>query len=435
MRSHNLARALLRCAARNSSSTNTTITSISTRVAPRATGVRAGATASLRGFSSTSVDLKKKAKKDAFAAAEQNDDEFDLDQDDDDLFGGVTSSPATSSSTTSSSSASSSVASRVDFAKALEEYRAALEWEVLDRGQFPSQSRWRQLAGHASNQAELEQVLELAKLYRDRIGSLGVESGKRFASRASRIGLPEVAVNAFMDTYRFGLEYDAESLYFVQRKLARKLESGNRDKILASAELPGAPVQETDLFGMVASDAGGEAEAAAAGQSDGKAEAIGSEHELDMALARAQLTIIDRMALIASLAPKDTLLLSYVTRAYIETFKLTDPASESNPLLKGIYERTKALTTLVTSAAQSALATNAKLEAMPLKRTIHLAENLKATLSYVAVSGRTTFNDPVTAKPLDPVRTLYRFMDKSGPQRSDMLVSHIEPLLQTHSSA
>ncbi len=37
-------------------------------------------------------------------------------------------------------------------------------------------------------------------------------------------------------------------------------------------------------------------------EGDGKAEAIAKKHELDMPLARAQLSIIDRMALLATLS-------------------------------------------------------------------------------------------------------------------------------------
>lgn len=448
MRSHNLSRAVLRSAIITRNATSST-----SRAVPRLlhTTVAPNATASLRAFSSSSVSLKKKNKKNAFAAveddlpAEQQDaDEFAI-EDDDDLFGGISDTTNTTSTSTSSSSGNSAM-SRVDFARHLESYRSNLEWESIDRGQPPSLSRWRYLAGHASTQSELTEVLELAKLYRDRVGSLGVESGKRFASRAAAMGLPEVALNAFLDRYAYGLEYDVESLYYVQSALMRKLKRGNREEILESAEMKGVPVQGEDLLGVVPPAEGaaeGEREAEADG---GKAEAIEAKHKLDMPLARAQLSIIDRMSLLASLSssspttPLDPILLSYIPHAYIETFQLvSDPTAFTNPLLTNVFNRTDALISLLTLNAQRSLSSPSSLVGdagvLANKRSTHLGKNLVSTLSYVAVRGGSKFTDPVKGKQLDPVRTLYRFMDKVGPQKSNDLVRKVEPLFQSSATA
>ncbi len=396
------------------------------------------------------MSLKKKSKKSAFAAVEDdlpieqdNADEFAI-EDDDDLFGGVSDTTTTNTSSSSSSSTSGGM-SRVEFARAIEAYRSSLEWESIDRGQPPSLSRWRNLAGHASTQSELAEVLELAKLYRDRVGSLGVESGRRFASRAAALGLPEVALNAFLDRYAYGLEYDVESLYYVQRGLMRKLKRGNKEEILQSAEMEGVPVQGEDLLGVVPAAEAAEGESAAEGEA-GKAEAIQEKHELDMPLARAQLSIIDRMSLLASLSssspttPLDPILLSYLPHAYIETFHLvSDPTASTNPLLANIFNRTDALISLLTLNAQRSLSSPSSLVGdagvLANKRTTHLGKNLVSTLSYVAVRGGSKFTDPVEGKPLDPVRTLYRFMDKVGPQKSNDLVRKVEPLFQSRATA
>ncbi len=214
MRSHNFARTVLRTAARHASVSQprtvarTAPLSLSQSIEPL---TRLASASSLRPFSSTSSVLKKKSKKNAFAAVEEDLDESHEDEafevDDDDLFGGV--SDTTASPSSSSSPASSM--SRVDFAQALETYRASLSWDSIDRGQFPSLRTWRRLASQAMTQDELVELLELAKTYRDRVGSLGTESGLRFALRASHRRLPELAVNAFSDRYRYGLEYDLQS--------------------------------------------------------------------------------------------------------------------------------------------------------------------------------------------------------------------------------
>lgn len=330
--------------------------------------------------------------------------------------------------------------SRAEFAKTLEDYQASLSWESIDRGQFPSLSRFRNLAAHVSNQSELESVLELASMYRDRVGSLGIESGKVFAARAGRIGLPEIALNAFLDRYKYGLEFDQEALYYVQKRLARKLARGNREQILQSVELPGLPVQEVDMLGMVApaAEAGAEAEAVegeSGSEEGGKAEAIQAKHELDMPLARAQLSIIDRMCTLATLTPTpNPFLLSYITHAYITTFKLNHPNSTTNPLLTSIYTRTDNLISLLTISAQQVLSSTPTSAAeLNLKKSVHLGKNLTSTLGYVAVRGQAKFKDPTDSnKQLDPVRTLYRFMDALGPQRSNVLLRQVEPLLQRY---
>ncbi|SPO24861.1 uncharacterized protein UTRI_01363_B [Ustilago trichophora] len=426
MRSQNLARALLRSAVRNGSTANTRIAiprSIALAVAPTSSS-------SVRSFAASSISLKKKNKKDAFAAASEefNDEEFAIEEEDD-LFGGV------SSTSTASSTSSTPAMSRAEFAKTLEDYQASLSWESIDRGQFPSLSRFRNLAAHASNQTELESVLELASMYRDRVGSLGVQSGKVFAARAGRIGLPEIALNAFLDRYKYGLEFDQEALYYVQKRLARKLARGNREQILESVDLPGLPVQEVDMLGMVAPAA--EAAEGETGAEEGKAEAIQAKHELDMPLARAQLSIIDRMCTLATLTPTpNPFLLSYITHAYITTFKLNHPNSTTNPLLSSIYTRTDNLISLLTISAQQVLSsTPSSISAaeLNLKKTVHLGKNLTSTLGYVAVRGQGNFKDPTDGnKQLDPVRTLYRFMDALGPQRSNVLLRQVEPLLQRY---
>ncbi|CDU24578.1 uncharacterized protein SPSC_04079 [Sporisorium scitamineum] len=460
MRSHNFARAVLRSAARSDASSQQQIArSASLNLFPqraafqnglRSAVVTAGSS-TLRTFSSSSVGLKKKSKKNAFAAVEDDmlseeqhqDDDF-AQEEDDDLFGGVSDvSNAASGSSTGTTTASMS---RVEFTKALEDYRASLEWESIDRGQFPSLSRWRNLAGHASDKEEFEALLELAKMYRDRVGSLGVESGSRFASRASKKRLPEVALNAFLDRYAYGLEYDLESLLVVQEGLARKLGRRNRDEILASAEIEGAPVQESDLLGVVPSENGANEKGA---EEDGKAQAIKPRHELDMPLARAQLSIIDRMSILASLSSTlssssassptsqlDPFLISYLTQAYIRTFRLVSDRrrTATNPLTQ-ILARTDKLVSLLTLSAQRILSSPSTASAVsPAQRSAILGRNLSTTLSYVAIRGQDKFKDPLSGQKLDPVRTLYRFMDRVDREKSNALVRKVEPLLQTYSS-
>lgn len=445
MRSHNFARSVLRCAARNSGASPL---SIAARHAPLhsptrhtviesslRTDVALSFNSALRTFSSSCVSLKKKSKKNAFAAAE--DDSFeqeDLQDEDDDLFGGI-SDMSTSASTTSSSSATMS---RVEFAKALQDYRAELEWDSIDKGRFPSLHRWRFLADHANDKAELEELLDLAKLYRDRVGSLGVESGSRFATRASSKRVPEVALNAFLDRYIHGLEYDLESLMAVQDGLVRKLGRRNREEILNSAEIEGSPVQATDLLGVQTATETETSEGAEEGQ--GKAETIAKHHELDMPLARAQLSIIDRMCLLVSLSSNlsatsqpDPLLLSYVTRAYIQTFHLAQRRKNlaTNPLLKNIFTRTDALVSLLTASAQRSISSHASQNVTQAQRSVVLRRNLSTTLSYVAIRGQARFKDG-KGKTLDPVRTLYRLMESVDRQQSSALVRKVEPLLQSY---
>ncbi|TKY85094.1 hypothetical protein EX895_006174 [Sporisorium graminicola] len=461
MRSHNFARTVLRSAARNNVSSQPQIArSASLNLLPQRVAVHTAVastfttscSSSPRAFSSSSVDLKKKSKKNAFAAVEddmiseqrEQNDEF-AQEDDEDLFGGVADvSSAPSGSSTGTTTASMS---RVEFAKALEDYRASLDWESIDRGQFPSLSRWRNLAGHAIDKQEFEALLEVAKMYRDRVGSLGVESGARFASRASKKRLPELALNAFLDRYAYGLEYDLESLLVVQEGLVRKLGRGQREEILASAEIEGAPVQESDLLGVVPSDSGASEEGA---EADGKAQAIEARHELDMPLARAQLSIIDRMSILTSLsatlsstpAPSptsqlDPFLVSYLTRAYIQTFRLVADRrrTATNPLLTQILARTDKLVSLLTLSAQQSLSSPPAASAVsPAQRSAILGRNLSATLSYVAIRGQDKFKDPLSGEKLDPVRTLYRFMDRVDREKSNTLVRKVEPLLQTYSS-
>ncbi|KAJ1038990.1 hypothetical protein NDA10_000539 [Ustilago hordei] len=299
MRSPNFARAVLRTAARNS--TTTTQHVLLRQLTPSLVFPSCTTSSSIplvRLFSSTPISLKKKNRKNAFAAAE---DEFlpEIEEaiEDDDLFGSVSSS---SSPSTTSTTTPTSAMSKEEFARELESFSAALEWTSLDRGQFPSLHKWRYLAGHASSLSELDSILSLAKLYRDRVGALGLKSGSRFASRACAIGFPEVALNAFLNRYAVGLEYDQESLYLVQKRLAEKLNRSDREVLLRSAEIEGAPVQEGDLFRVLASEGVSEGEKDGG---DGKAEAISTRHELDMPLARAQLSLIDRMSILATLSP------------------------------------------------------------------------------------------------------------------------------------
>ncbi|GAC97268.1 hypothetical protein PHSY_004853 [Pseudozyma hubeiensis SY62] len=437
MRSHNFARTMLRCAGRNIvASQSSTPLRVSAQTFRSGLSYQTPAISAPRAFSSSSVSQKKKAKKNVI----EEEDAFEEQQndDDDDLFGGVSStSPASSSSSTS---AVASSISRADFALALSEYRASLEWEMLDRGQFPSLVKWRFLASNADTPAEFAELLDLASIYRDRVGSLGVESGWRLAFRASSKRLPEVALNAFLDRYRFGLEYDMESLMVVQEGLVRKLGRRNREEILQSAEVEGCPVQEVDLLGVIG---GGEGEG-----EEGKAEAIAEHHELDMPLARAQLSIIDRMCLLASLSTNlsatasiDPVLLSYVTRAYIQTFHLDQSRSKSrsNPLLTNIFTRTDNLVSLLTSSAQRSISSSSTPSQSGAKhisqsqRSAALRRNLRSTLSYVAVRGQGGFKD-AHGKGLDPVRTLYRLMETVDRSQSGLLVRKVEPLLQSYQS-
>lgn len=470
MRSNSLARAVLRSAARNVPAAQRTVPrqlhAVFSSVAPAAS-----APLSVRSFSSSGVDLKKKTKKNALAAAtddelafsEQGSQEAEFGmEEDDDLFGGISDSDSAVTATTSSSTSIQGASSmtRAEFAQTVESYHRSLEWEAIDRGLFPSLHKWRNLAGHACTQSELEQVLELAKLYRDRVGSLGVESGWVFAGRASNVGLPEMALNAFLDRYTFGLEYDMECLYLVQNGFSRKLNRRNRDEIVASAQLPGAPVQQEELLAI-------EPETSENGDVEGKQGEEGQrsrgnevKHRMDLPFARAQLSLIDRMALVVTLSinftpsstastspigsAHDPILLSYITRAYISTFKLASKSALSNPLLAKLLTRTDALISLLTLSAQRVLFTPTAPSkrtppptnptALPPKRSAHLRTNLTTTLTYVAARGNANFKDPLDATPLDPVRSLYRYMDKVAPQDSIVLIRKIEPLLQRYST-
>ncbi|SNX82390.1 uncharacterized protein MEPE_01096 [Melanopsichium pennsylvanicum] len=471
MRSQNLAKALLRNTLRASSN-----------AAPRMASVIVHPTSSVmtfvncvnsaRTFSTSGVSLKKKNKKDPFAAAsstfEQEHDhteEFAI-ENDDDLFGGMSD---TTETLAASSSTSTSAMSRVEFAVALEAYRASLSWECIDRGRFPPLSRWRYLASHADTQSELEQVLELAKLYRDRVGSLGVNSGREFASRARWVKLPEIALNAFLDRYTYGLEFDQEALYLVMSGLMRKINRRDREEILASAELPGAPVQESDLLGMVVNEAAEsavtqEGEDVAEKSGVGKAEVISKRHELDMPLARAKLSIIDRMSLLLTLSTSNPnpILLSYLPYAYITTFHLvSNRHARSNPLLTKIHQRLDNLISLLTISAQNYLVSNSTPTStttltttitnrstsknnaieVPLltQRSMELAQRLTCTLWYVAKRGQTGFVDihrkGNIGKNLDVVKTLYRLMDTvdgaTDKRASASLVMKVEPKLQS----
>lgn len=411
---------------------------------------------SLRTFSCSSTSLKKKQKKNAFAAAEEeqheDDDDFAM-EDDDDLFGGVSSSTSAPVSSSATPSSSTPAMSRADFAQALSSFRQSLEWESLDMGRFPPLSQFRTLASHASTQSELLELLELAKTYRDRIGSLGRESGAKFAGKASAIGYPEVALNAFLDRYTYGMEYDLESLLVVQAGLARKVGWSSKDlreELLKTVDLVGAPVQETDPFGILHESAPAETQEEEKGkgeEAEGKAEAIATKHELDMPLVRAQLSLIDRMCLVASLVPSlslpsspspsthDPLLLSYIPYSLIHAFHLTSRKSTSNPLLTNIFARTDDMVSLLTTSAQEVLShpPTQSSKSAKVDRSAQLDRNLVNILEYVAKRGSDKFKDAKTQKQLDPVRTLYRYMDRVAPERSNALVRKIEPLLQTYS--
>ncbi|CCF54760.1 hypothetical protein NDA11_003372 [Ustilago hordei] len=429
MRSPNFARAVLRTAARNS--TTTTQHVLLRQLTPSLVFPSCTTSSSIplvRLFSSTPISLKKKNRKNAFAAAE---DEFlpEIEEaiEDDDLFGSVSSS---SSPSTTSTTTPTSAMSKEEFARELESFSAALEWTSLDRGQFPSLHKWRYLAGHASSLSELDSILSLAKLYRDRVGALGLKSGSRFASRACAIGFPEVALNAFLNRYAVGLEYDQESLYLVQKRLAEKLNRSDREVLLRSAEIEGAPVQEGDLFRVLASEGVSEGEKDGG---DGKAEAISTRHELDMPLARAQLSLIDRMSILATLSPTDPVLLSFIPTAYITTFHLTESKSVSNPLLPDIYTRTDALVSLLTSTAQTSISGSKKVEKLSSQRAARLGHILKTVLTYVAFRGQAKFKNAVDRKQLDPVKTLYTFMDRvGGKSEGKKLARKVEPLLQDY---
>ncbi|GAK62909.1 uncharacterized protein PAN0_002c1111 [Moesziomyces antarcticus] len=436
MRSHTLARAVLRAAARGPASRALVRPALPTAAAAAATP--ASQWASAQAFSSSSRSLKKKAKKSLVVeedfAAEEESDEFAIE--DDDLFGSVA-----DAGTSASATPAAAETSRVEMVKALEDYRTSLEWDVLDAGRFPSLSRFRALAGRMGTREELEQMLDIAKLYRDRVGSLGVECGRALAARAARIQLPELALNSFLDRYTYGLEYDMESLYLLQTALTKKLNRNDRAELLESAELPGAPTHETDLFGVVPS----ETAAAAAEGEEGKAEAISRKHELDMPLARAQISVIDRMTMLTTLAQTlrpnsgtyDALLLSHLPHAYITTFRLTSNRNApTNPLLKNVFAQTDALISMLTSAAHDAL-THPTQEAYLMgnetlvhARSVRLYHNLAAALSYVAMRG----TDTAKRTHKDPVKTLYTYMDHLAPNQANTLIRKIEPLLQTYES-
>ncbi|PWZ01074.1 hypothetical protein BCV70DRAFT_199434 [Testicularia cyperi] len=470
MRSQQLARAALRAASGSRAGLRSAAIDVTVPSALRAPlkqrnsvaiASPAFSSATTRPFSTSSPMLKKKNKKNASLVDEDfeavADEDGELGIEDDDLFGGVSSADApTASSSASSSSRAGGVASRVDYAKSVEDFRRSLEWDEIDASRFPSLHKWRALAGRASTQDELTELLELAKIYRDRVGSLGTKSGERFASRASALGFPEIALNAFLDRYNYGLEYNVEALYLVQHGLAKKLRRNNKEELLASAEIEGAPVQETDLFGVVPPETAPAQESAEEPQEqqegDGKAEAISERHQLDMQLARAQLAIIDRMALAASLAPTldntashDPILLSYITSAYVSTFNLGTKLSFTNPLLTNVYARTNELIALLTATTESSLS-HGRISALasphddesnhllPKNRAADLTSSFATILSYVArhSGAKDLFRHPKTNRTLDPVRTLYRYMDHVGPSQSNKLVRRVEPLLQSY---
>ncbi|EST06379.1 hypothetical protein PSEUBRA_004273 [Kalmanozyma brasiliensis GHG001] len=435
MRSHNFARAVLRVAARNGSVSQSPIARSTSLNVLRHTSLSyppciATSVAAARAFSTTRIDLKKKVKKNAFAAIEDDTDALDDDAfavEEDDLFGSVSDSTSTSAtSSTSSSSSSNSQMSRVEFTSALEQFTASLSYDLLDRGHFPALRTWRRLALQASTAEDFESLLEAAKLYRERVGSLGSESALRFAAQAVKLRLPELAVVAFGDRYTYGLEYDLGALWVVQSGLARKLGRG-REEVLASAQMDGAPVVEVDLLGVLAESTPVEA-------GEGKAEGIKRKHELDMPLARAQLSIIDRMTLLTSLSTTlagktpDTVLLTYLIRAYVDTFHLTTRRSATNPLLMKVLERSDGLIGLLTRVADGS-----KVSA-EAPRGVHLAEslqrNLVSVLGYVAARGQDGFKKDG----LDPVKTLYGFMDRVDREASSKLVWRVEPLLQSQGS-
>ncbi|KAN0061547.1 hypothetical protein ACQY0O_006394 [Thecaphora frezii] len=392
-----------------------------------------------RAFSTSASVCKKKSK----SAIAQDNAEFlagDADflaAEEDDLFGGTSSEQSVSGASSSSSSSAATrgvrVAAGPEFDHAVVAWEASLSWESIDLGQPPSLHKWRELAGRASTKEDFAALLRLAQLYRDRVGSLGLKSGARLASRAAAVGYPELGLNAFLDRYKYGLEADLQSLYLLQRSLRQKALCASREDVLESQTLDGAPVQQIDMLSPLNPDAPD----AAAAENNGEVE------EFDAELARARLSIIDRMALLVLLSPPlnqgvmDPVLLSFLPATYVRAFKLWRTDVASQPHFERIVRKTDDLVALLTSSAYTALqkgiVANYYEPNHPNSdaRRGHgvLVDNLTATLSYVARKGDA--HAKLTGHlNLDPVMTLYRYIETYGAKPATSVVQKIEPLLQ-----
>lgn len=466
MRPQQVARAAWRAASSSGSRNRLLASSEACLPTPTVRSSFASASASTvlpRSFGTSSSALKKKQKK--VVVADEFDEEFDDAEDDDGMISGddgaslddpiVAEEPGSSSAEASAEKAVrkpsvySQTGVREVFANKAGDWRDLLEWKLLDIGKKPPLTSWRHLAGAAKSQREFDVVLELARLYRDRVGSLGSESGERLASRAASVNRPEIALNALMDRYINGLEYTLESLYLILKSMSEKLSRGQPHALLRSATQPGAPAHRVDLFGPVSSaPADAKAETPEGGENAEAAKAEPTKQEQALQLARAKMTLIDRMSMTASLTPPltatrshDPVLLAFIPAALINAFSLKKPASPDSPSLDGVKARTNELIALLISVIDQSLADKVP-SAFVLKGALFsknraelLRYQLAGTLRYVALQDKSVeFRHPVSGTVLDPVHSVYRYMDHVAPDQVEALVRTVEPSVQAQSS-
>ncbi|PWN50412.1 hypothetical protein IE53DRAFT_362402 [Violaceomyces palustris] len=423
-----------------------------------------------RAFGSSVNVQGKKGKKQQAKASTIEDKDFDLEQEvlEDDLFGETTSFESVSSSPP----ASKALIKDPLFSQKAEDFRKLLDLNVLNQGKNPAQGRWRNLVLSAGSREELEECIGLAETFKSRVGSLVAKSSDAFANRACFLGYPELALNTFLDRYRFGLDVTPLSLHLIQTHLAMKLASPDEQVILASQQLPGSPVPATDLFqdsSAINATEGGENQA-----EEGEKGSPGTEvkqfSEEEKRILVARLSIIDRMSLASNLAPTvsglhDTYLLSFVCRSMIKTFGLDAKESRAVQLPAGIKARVQQLvdhlavgadwqTEEIRSAKRKAsdassspthsqrqerskpalsLGSSPDLSALKIAK---LCTNLTNVLRYVAIHlgeqrGKVGAGSPLEKVGKDHLRIFYSYLDLIAPyQKTAAVVEKTEMLLK-----
>ena len=282
-------------------------------------------------------------------------------------------------------------------------FTEALSDANLDNGHPPPFKRWQNLVRSVENKNlnQLETVLDLAKLYRDQVGSgmSSVKNAQVLTAQAIAVGYPEVALNAFLDRETYGLEFDHGALWAIQVGLFHKLTKASRAKIIDSAEVTGAPVQTVDLLAPPEADESG----------DGKAEVVEDAFQIDDGeLARAQLSILDRMSLAAAQAPmfnqgqQDQALLSLLAAGYVHAFDLAKPANLSSPLLERVRSRTDEIIILLIQSTAGPLSVVGG-NKIPLRRASQIKQDVLRILPYATDRSKLG---------LETVRALYKFLEK-----------------------
>ncbi|EPQ31685.1 uncharacterized protein PFL1_01018 [Pseudozyma flocculosa PF-1] len=405
-----------------------------------------------RAFSTSPTACKKKGKS---SSAVEEVTEFDDDDsaafEDDDLFGGTTSEhvgPDDAAAPPSSDPAGPRQPAGPTWNQAFAFVESHLAWDKLDLSREPSVRRWRYLARHANTKDELLSALSLAETYLDRVGKLGVESGPIFGRRAAAIGYPEVGLHAFLERYRFGMEADLPTLYLIQRELRAKAISGSTEALLESVTLEGAPVQEVDLLAPVAPEAD-DAAAAPAADAEAAAPAETAEQtdaDADAAV-RAQLSILDRMALAVILTPHfnygfvDPIILSFLPATYINVFGLQEASNRSRPDRGRVVEKVDSTISLLVSAMDTALPDKNARRPKPFRMPSHfyagttsqsreqglktVRANLHDILAYLG-----SRRQQVDARGLEPVRVIERYMKKLDKQSAKMILDEVKPKVQ-----